>query len=511
MSEANDARAAEVRGTVVRLAMVSVFASALNVVVSIARGKVTAVILGPHGLGQAAEISQVIATAFVPLSLIGGPALVTALARALTRPEGERSPAKQRIIDTVSTVVILAAVPLTVAVVAASWGLFPSWRSQAVLYTALAALGTLFGALTAGPVQLLIASGDMRRFASLSVVTSVLQGVATIVATWLWKLEGQFFARAAAPAVILFLSVGVARKNDPRLRFWPRWLVDRSFFKEALAVGTASVVAGFTLQGALSVFRWRVQLAGGGTARGQYLNGQFQAAWAMGATYFGVVLTGLGNAVFPRYAAAADPEALGHEIDAAVSFVLRFAPPLILAAIALRRWVIPLLYSREFGPAEHLLGLTMAGDLAKAVSWAYAGPLLFRGLVRPFLLSEGLGAALLAGGAYLLIGRIGLDGAGWAYLGAYLAYVLLTRTIVARVCAVRPSWRALVFVGGFTAVALGAVWATDQTGLGGLVAQTVVLGAAAIWGVRTGVVSAAIRRIKRKLGRAAPAEGAGAG
>jgi O-antigen/teichoic acid export membrane protein len=171
----------------------------------------------------------------------------------------------------------------------------------------------------------------------------------------------------------------------------------------------------------LFAIRWTLE-ANGGPA----LNGQFQAAWAIGAAYFGLVLSSLGNYAFPRFAAAPDERALTKELDDTLHFLLRTTPPLVMLAIAFRREIVELLYSHKFDPAIELVGIQMTADVAKAVSWAHGGPLLYRGRVRTYLVTELTASGLMIAGVIPLVRAYGLDGAGHAYVITYCAYVAIT-------------------------------------------------------------------------------------
>src|SRR6185295_18235192 len=114
----------------------------------------------------------------------------------------------------------------------------------------------------------------------------------------------------------------------------------------------------------------------------------FQAAYAIAATYFTAVLAGVNQYYFTRYATARTTEELAAEVHASASFVLRYTPILAFFAITFRDVVIHVLYSSRFSLAIDMLGLMLAADILRAVSWSYGGPLPMRGRVRAFLLSE---------------------------------------------------------------------------------------------------------------------------
>src|SRR5262249_50033767 len=66
-------------------ALLGLIGAAAGVGFSIARSKVTALVLGPDGFGKAAQILQIVAVANLPATMVTGPALVSSVAEATRR------------------------------------------------------------------------------------------------------------------------------------------------------------------------------------------------------------------------------------------------------------------------------------------------------------------------------------------------------------------------------------------------------------------------------------------
>ncbi|MCI0669447.1 MAG: hypothetical protein L0Y64_03180, partial [Myxococcaceae bacterium] len=204
---------------------------------------------------------------------------------------------------------------------------------------------------------------------------------------------------------------------------------------------------------------------------------------------------GLATFAFPRYAAATTPEDLTREVDDAGRFVLRSAPPVALAAIALVDLVIEFLYSGQFSPAAGLLAWQLVGDLPKALSWVLGGPLLYRGKVRAFLVAELFYLVAFGGGALVCIPLWGLEGVGFAYAFAYVAFLLVVFRLLRSACGVRsgpgPLWRML----GLTLGAAAFVVAIRCWPGARLLALPVCL----VWWWRVGTLRQAVARTRAVL------------
>ncbi len=466
--------------TLADAALVSVVASAVSLVVSVARSKVTAHYLGPEGVGRSGEVQGLFQLAAVPLSMLTGPALLAALSRSRA----------ERAYDSAATLLMMLAVPLCVLGSASAAWLLPVAAGDAWALSVPAAVAAFASAVMALPNQLLIARGQVTRQAAFGVAVALSSALAVSLATATHGLRGQFVASALMGTLALAASFVVASRLLPTVRVLPRPALDRMVVRDLLSVGATSLVGGLALNGALNVIRWTLEGEGGAAAAGQ-----FQASWSLGATYFGIVLGSLGNFVFPRYAAAKDAAALSEEVEAASRFVLRMAPPLILLAMAIRRPLLVALYSGRFDLAAEMAGYQMAGDLAKGLAWAYAGALLFRGRVRAYLVSELFCAGLLAIGSVAAVRLWGPVGTGVASLVAYAAYLVMTAWLVQYDCGVRVPWRRVAQVLGGTLLFGAFVAASGRWRL----LEPVGVVVSVVWAWRSGLAGSLMDRLRAKV------------
>jgi O-antigen/teichoic acid export membrane protein len=310
----------------------------------------------------------------------------------------------------------------------------------------MAAAGAAGLAWAAIPSQTLIALGALRRLTVVSLATATVSTVLVVVATWLFALDGQFVAIAVAGLAAVPITYALASTPLRGLRWRVSGRLDSAYGRRALRIGVASLVAALTAQGMLFTIRWSLEARGGPA-----LNGQFQAAWAIGAAYFGLVLSSLGNYAFPRYAAASSSAELAQELDDTLQFLFRITPPIIILAVGFRREIVEALYSHKFDPAVELMGIQMTGDFAKAVSWAHAGPLLYRGRIRAFLCTEVFASGTMIATVIPLVHRYGLDGVGYAYVITYASYVVVTAVALRIDCSVPFRLRYLLGTAAVTA------------------------------------------------------------
>jgi PST family polysaccharide transporter len=459
--------------------------SLATIFLGVVQSKVTAVLLGPAGVGELAELRQIVMTAVVPLGVFNGAPFVALLAEAHGRGDDQ---AAQRVYDVLSTTAIAAGVVIGALVVLVGVQSMP----HAGVALALAALGGVVGVWKALPSQALVALHELRTSTIITVVGALVSAALVCWGTYAYGVVGQLATAAAAALVTWPFGMVLARRAHPALRTVPLPRIEWAPLRRALSIGAATMISGFAIQGSLSVVRWALHRSGGVEE-----NGQYQAAWLVGTSYLALILGGLGNVAFPRYAAAPTAAALEGHVEEAGRFVMRIAPPFVLFAIAVRVPIVRILYSGRFDQTSEVLGIMMAGDVSKALSYVQAGPLLYRGHLRTFVVTELVAGAAQAAATLILVPRFGAIGGGWAGTLSYVIYAVVTAFLVEKACDIRVNrWRTLGSV-VFAAGAAACVWLTD----GRPWLQAALGVAAAVLAYRAGLVRALVERLRRLVGR----------
>lgn len=220
----------------------------------------------------------------------------------------------------------------------------------------------------------------------------------------------------------------------------------------------------------------------GGTL-GETPLGLFQATWSISSLYIGFVLSAFAADYYPRISALeGKSEAQADALEAQVMLSIRLVVPVILAAILMAPLAVHILYTGDFAPMVPMLRWQLAGDVLKVTAWAMAYLLLARSAMLAFALIEGLWALAYLGLLGLLLPRLGLVGAAYAYTGCYALYLAALLIFVRRQLGVRVRFRLLATVLVLVLIT-GLVAGLSGSGPSGLVAATVVaLGAGGLLG-----------------------------
>ena len=238
---------------------------------------------------------------------------------------------------------------------------------------------------------------------------------------WIWKAQGIPYAMVATAVVSVGISSILLRVELPRARVQPDRTALRPFVLQFLRFGgpyTLSMIAGAGVLLAMPILVLHVV--------GAASVGAYRAAAVIGVTYLGFLLAAMAQDYFPRVSAAATrPAELMGLINDQQKLVLLIGMPLILGALALSPFLVPLLYSPSFAPASSVLQWQLVGDVFRLSSWTLSFVILARCRSKTFFLTEVIGGATTLVAGLVAMARFGIAGAGMGYLVGYVVYYLV--------------------------------------------------------------------------------------
>ena len=153
--------------------------------------------------------------------------------------------------------------------------------------------------------------------------------------------------------------------------------------------------------------------------------GFFTAGWAIMNTYVGMVFSAMGTDYYPRLSAVnKDNEKCKQIINQQGEIAIIIIAPLILACVIFMPYIVRILYSSEFAPASDYILWAIVGMMFKAASWVVSYLFLAKAESRLFVINETIGNTYT-----LLLNLIGyywwgLNGLGISFVVSYLVYLL---------------------------------------------------------------------------------------
>ncbi|WP_127753375.1 O-antigen translocase [Devosia sp. 1566] len=428
--------------------------SVINILMSVVRLKVLAVLLGPAGVGLFGlfnviiDLGSSIAGLGIQASGVRQVALASGTGDALKVARVAKVLARASLLLGVLGMVLLIGFAVPIATL--SFG--TAAHAGAVM---LVSVAVLLRILAGAPMAIIQGSRRIGDLARMTVVGAVLNTVVAVPLVYWLGEAGIVPSLIAVAATTWIAALWYCRKITlPKVS-----LSLPEFSAEArglLMLGFAFMASGLLMAGSAFLIRILVVQELGVDAAGNY-----QAAWALGGIYVGFILQAMGTDFYPRLSAVADDQVASTRMvneQARVSLLL--AGPGLLATLALAPLVMAVFYSAEFAGAVPLLRWFCLGMLLRVVAWPMGFIILAKGKQQIFFWTELAAATVQVGLTWLLLDLVGLAGAGIAFVGLYLWHGLLIYGLVQGLYGFRWSRENLVlgavFV-GLTGLVLAAV------------------------------------------------------
>ena len=241
---------------------------------------------------------------------------------------------------------------------------------------------------------------------------SILATVVAVAAVYRFGVAGIVIAVLATPVANCLFAAWYSRKlpsvGERRL--------DRnvtSYWKALATIGAlvmlTNAVQSLTQLGTRSVITHELGLDAAGF---------YHACYAIVAVNLSLILNAMAADFYPRLSRVADdPRAMSSVLNQQIHVGLVLAAPVMAAVSVAAPLVLQILYSSEFSDSAFLLRLLIAAGLLRLPIWALGFVFLARGAGVSFLIGE-IAAASMIPLAWLLIGPLGLPGAGLAAIVA---------------------------------------------------------------------------------------------
>jgi PST family polysaccharide transporter len=255
------------------------------------------------------------------------------------------------------------------------------------------------------------------------VASSLLVLVLVVALVPRFSLYGALIALTVAQIGVCGLTLALCLREPSLLRTnWiPAWHPDMA--RRLLVYSVAALLTAIAVAGSQLVVREIVISTVSAESAGYW-----QASLRVSEALMITITSVLTSYYLPRLSAA--------KTDAIVEYVKHFLIvviplfALVLAGLyALRTWVIAVLFTSAFAPAERLFAAQFLGDLIRMSGWIFSTVLIARSRMKSVMLAEVcFGASFIAFAAALVPGLHEL-GANFAYVGA--ATVSFTANVVA--------------------------------------------------------------------------------
>jgi PST family polysaccharide transporter len=400
-------------GHILRSSSIVGGAQVSNYVISLARIKLVAILLGPTGVGLIGLFTSAIGL----VGVVSGLGVSSSGVREIVRAYSHGDPD-----EAARTVVILRRVCWATGLV--GWGLavlicqpLSSLLIGSPEYAGtIALLGSilLFGAISSGQLALLQGLRRIGDMARANVLGAVVGSILTVLIYFAFGEAGIVPAMIGSAFVALACSYWFAR----RVSVAPisvSWGVAWRGFQTLIGLGLAFMWSG-VLGAGLDIFTRAIIVRKFGIEAA----GIYQAAWALSGVFASFVLSAMSADFYPRLTAAIHDRVQARlMVNEQTEIGILLALPGLLAALAFAPLAIRLLYTPQFLPAADLLPWMALGVFGRVVSWPMGFIQLAMGASGWFATTETIFIALQALLTFWWVGHTGTIGAAYAFVVTY--------------------------------------------------------------------------------------------
>lgn len=389
-----------------------------NIIISILRSKVIAVLLGPNGIGVLGLLTS---TTTLIGSLTNFGLGISAVKNIAAAHQSKDDHQIGKIVSILRKLVWLTGLlGATITFILSPWLSELSFGNKEYTFAFMwLSLSLLFTQLTSGQYVLLQGLRKLKYLAQANMIGSAFGLLVSIPLYYYYQLDG------IVPGIIItaFLSFYVNRYYSNRLKIQK---VPVSF-KEIKVQGKEMIIMGFMLSlsgimviGASYIIRIFISKTGGVEDVGY-----FNAAYAIINTYVGLVFTAMATDYYPRLSGVSNNnQKICIMTNQQADIAILILAPVLMVFIVFIKWIVILLYSTQFETIDIMLHWMALGMFFKAASWSIAFILLAKGASKLFfwneLISNLYGLLLNLLGYYYY----GLEGLGVSFLINYILYLI---------------------------------------------------------------------------------------
>jgi len=224
---------------------------------------------------------------------------------------------------------------------------------------------------------------QIKLYVKLIIVSNIVNLLFLVPAVLLFGITGAVYGLISSYLIYVIVSFFTLKKEGllQGIRLFKS--IDGALFKKLLKVSFALLVSGAMFQLTLLILRKMII-----SEFGMYYNGIFQSVIGISVNYFGFIFLSLSTYSFPTVSKLFLNEEISNELNINVRYIVSLMVPLIIVLFVFRSFVISILFTSEFLPAEELFAFQFLGDFFKSLSWSIGIWMIPKMKLKEFLLLE---------------------------------------------------------------------------------------------------------------------------
>ena len=394
----------------------------LGVLISIAKSKLAAILIGPAGIGIVGVLNSTL-NVIIGFSKLG---LDVSAVKEIAALKGHDEVKVVKIINVLRRLCwftgILGAL---ITIVLSSWlSQLAFGNTSHTVSFMLLSLAVLFNQLTVGNLAILQGLRKLKKLAKASLWGSFGGLLVIVPLYYYYGINGIVPAIISISILTYFFSWFFSKKQivkHPKLSLKDTLNQGKSMVKLGFVLSLGSLATIITIYG-IQIF---ITNKGGIDEVGFY-----NAAFIIINAYVGVIFTAMSKDYFPRLSSVVnEQETMLKVVNQQAYVAVLLLTPIIVIFLAFIPTIISLLFSKEFMPIIGILTFGILATLFKAVSWSMGFILIAKGDSKLYITTEvGFNLLLLIMSVFGYVYG-GLTGVGISYLAYYIIYLIGVKII----------------------------------------------------------------------------------
>ncbi len=397
-----------------------------NILISLARGKLLAVLIGTAGMG----LNGLLLSGLSLITRFSGLGLSESAVRDISAAYSSKDEMQVRRVYTVFNrwvwLSALFGVVLTIVLAPLLSRFAFGDGSKSASFMMLSST-FIFGALTAGIYALLRGIQRIRDLAWANITGATIGLLVTLPIYYLYKIEGVVPAIIVGSAVTFVVSTFFRRKTNIK----PVSVSLRDTYhdgRQMVALGITLSLGGLMSEGGRFLLSAYVSKAGSLSDLGVYNAGQ-----SIMEGYVGMVFLAMGTDYYPRLCSVINkPDAWRVMVNQQIEIILLILGPLLSAILLTAPLLVKILLSNEFLPAVGYIHMAAPAIILKGISWAMGFIIIAQGSKRLFLYVQLAGILALLPLSLLFYNLMGITGLGIGLLITNLFTVIMMYYVIKR-------------------------------------------------------------------------------
>lgn len=404
----------------------------LNIIIGLVRNKITALLLGPAGMGLASLLNSSVNFISQATNLGISFSAIKHISELYDRGDTE---SMERFIRTVRAWSIVAAL-LGIMVCVAAGPLLNSiafsWGDHTLHFMLLSPAVALM-AITGGETAILKATRRLRALAVVQIWSVVASLLISVPIYWIFGESGIVPVIVLMALATMIITIAYSYRYHPLRLCGSKGLLGEG--TEMVRLGIGFIMSGIMASGAEMLLRALLNAEADLDTVGLY-----NAAFVLTITYSGMVFSAMETDYFPRLSAVNhDNQAMKFTANRQIEVSLLIVAPMLTLLIMALPLVVPMLYSSKFKPVVPMAQIAAMSMYFRAITLPIAYMTLAKSHSKAFFVLETMSAAVQVGAVMAGYRLHGLIGTGAGLLVSYIFELIIIYAYAHVRYAYRPS------------------------------------------------------------------------